>query len=198
MKFIKNVIFVSYLKNKGIRRICFVLGAIPYLAYVLLGWIPQIKDNFFCEEYSRFADFKNKNKYNENKKKIVFKKYPAEMGIKNLDNYNGWEAFFFDEYGESYEIKNFYKRTCIALLLQDENAAKKVILEIYTPNELPKALDKVKNICPQMHEYIKQPIKIARYNFLYILNLAFFLFLIYPPFIMCCIIKWIYKGFREN
>ena len=31
LNMIKNILFVSYLKNKGIKRICFILGGLPFI-----------------------------------------------------------------------------------------------------------------------------------------------------------------------
>jgi hypothetical protein len=195
MNIIKNILLVSYLKNKGIRRICFILGLIPYLFYVFGCWIYSLDENFIKEEYNNFVEFKKENKYENTRKKIVFENYPANIDIKNLDTFDGWKTFFFDEYGEGKSAREFYKKFCIALF-KSEKEAKKLVIGTYEKEELDGAINKLKKVCPKMHEYIKQPIKITRYNFLYLLNLVLFLFLIYPPFIFCCIIKWIYKGFK--
>jgi hypothetical protein len=196
MNAIKNILLVSYLKNKGIRRICFILGLIPYLFYIFGHWVYFLDENFINEKYNSFTEFKQKKEYEEVRKKIVFENYPANIGIKNLDTFDGWETFFFDEYGEGKSAREFYKKFCPALLFKGEKEAKKLVIDIYEKEELDEAMNKLKKVCPEMHEYIKQPIKITRYNFLYLLNLVLFLFLIYPPFIFCCIIKWIYKGFK--
>lgn len=196
MNIIKNILFVSYLKNKGIRRICFVLGSIIYLFYIFGHWVYFLDENFINEKYDRFVDFKNENKYEKVRKRLVFKKYPADIGIKKLDTFDGWESFFFDEYGEGFSAREFYKKTCTALLFKGDDEARNLMKDVYDKKELPKAMNKIKNVCPKMNEYIKQPIKIKRYNFLYFLNLVLFLFLIYPPFVFCCMIRWIYRGFK--
>lgn len=36
---LKNILFVSYLKNKGVRRICYILGGIPLILSLILFFI---------------------------------------------------------------------------------------------------------------------------------------------------------------
>ena len=54
LKFIKNILLISYLKNKGIRRICFIIGLI--LAIIpLISWYNDL-NNYFYNEKAFFSD----------------------------------------------------------------------------------------------------------------------------------------------
>lgn len=72
---IKNIIFVSYLKNKGIRRICFILGVLlallPTIAFFEAFYISENYDNLrdavvYASEYQQKYVFQN-YKYSCNK-----------------------------------------------------------------------------------------------------------------------------------
>ena len=39
---LKNILFVSYLKNKGVRRICYILGGIPLILSLILFFIAAL------------------------------------------------------------------------------------------------------------------------------------------------------------
>jgi hypothetical protein len=197
MNLIKNIFLVSYLKNKGIRRICFVIGFSLSLFIFVLGWCPQLKDNFFIEEYENFHEFKKENRYNTPRKLAFFKKYPANLGVKNLDNYEDWEEFmFFDGYVYGFNAREYVRDVCLAHFFADKKTLKNKLLETYKEEDLSEAINKVENSCPKIQDYFSQKISIRRFNLLYILWLIPILLFIYPPFIICCIIKWIYKGFK--
>ena len=198
MNFLKNIILVSYLKNKGIRRICFVLGLIPFTFYFVFGFVGNIKYNFYYEEYKSFNDFVNINKYSTIRKKLVFEKYPAKIGIKNLHNFDDWNSFFFDTEGSGSLARNFYINSCLSFLVGGEENVKENILKVYSQDELPEAISKLKETCPKLQNYRTMPIKIYRLNILYLLWLIPCLLLIYIPFLICCTIKWIYAGFKEK
>lgn len=57
MNWVKNILFVSYLKNKGIRRICFILGCV--LVVVMIVTTPKFYDNNRIDkEYLNINDIK--------------------------------------------------------------------------------------------------------------------------------------------
>jgi hypothetical protein len=55
----KNILMVSYLKNKGIRRICFILGIFFSLLF-LDGWIYRLDYNFYNEKYKNITEMASK------------------------------------------------------------------------------------------------------------------------------------------
>ena len=139
MSTIKKIFFVSYLKNKGIRRICFILGILFAITPAYL-WYEDLKDNFYNETYENIIDFGKENKYNNtDKQKEVYNELP-----------------------EGYHI-------------------------VYTPKQ--------NNVS---ENNMTQEISISKANYLYLLKLLWSLFWFYLPFLLSCIIKWVYTGFKEK
>lgn len=52
--------------------------------------------------------------------------------------------------------------------------------------------------CKQLKQYLSQKISISKANYLYLLKLIWSLFWFYIPFLLSCIVKWIYMGFKEK
>ena len=88
LKFIKNILLISYLKNKGVRRICFILGILLAI-FPSISWYESLSDNFINERYENIIVFGKQNRYNTEKQQEVYDKYPANIGIKNLNNFDG-------------------------------------------------------------------------------------------------------------
>ncbi len=118
MNILKNIIFVSYLKNKGVRRLCFVLGLLfSYIAFnvtshniyftILWLYIPALVSATIRWIYIGFSKNKElqhpKTKRQELREKIEIKKiiiqfvsiagfvitlYTVKYGISYIKNYN--------------------------------------------------------------------------------------------------------------
>lgn len=52
--------------------------------------------------------------------------------------------------------------------------------------------------CSELKQYMTQEISIFKANYLYLLKLLWALFWFYLPFLLSCIVKWIYTGFKEK
>lgn len=100
MSTIKNIFFVSYLKNKGVRRLCFILGILLAITPIYL-WYEDLSSNFYNETYENILDFHKKpwNRYNEEKQKAVFNKYPIDVKFSSyhLDNFYEWQTFLTNQ-----------------------------------------------------------------------------------------------------
>lgn len=235
LKFIKNILLISYLKNKGVRRICFILGILLAI-FPSISWYEGLSDNFINERYENIIVFGKQNRYNTDKQKEVYNKYPANIGVKNLSNFDDWRNFMFDDYGDGYEARRYYFQQCYALKnkknvelpegfhivyipkqnndLENKQMRFKIqapdreIIEIEgnkQPTEqdleqiyLSKNYDKLLTMCPKLKQYMTQEISISKANYLYLLKLLWALFWFYLPFLLSCIIRWIYTGFKEK
>lgn len=190
MNFIKNIFLVSYLKNKGVRRICFILGILFAITPTYI-WYEDLSNNFYNETYENIIAFGKENKYNTNKQKEVYNKYPADIGAKNLRTFNDWRNFMLDDYGDGYEARRYYLEQCYAL----KHGERKTLAEIWQDDEGYKILQE---FCPKIKQYMTQEISISKANYLYLLKLLWALFWFYLPFLLSCIVKWIYTGFKEK
>lgn len=225
MNFIKNIFWVSYLKNKGVRRICFILGILLAITPTYI-WYEDLSNNFYSETYENIIAFGKENKYNTNKQKEVYNKYPADIGAKNLSNFNDWQNFMFDDYGDGYKARRYYLEQCY-ILKQIETKVeipegfhivnnpkendywsqfeevkpapkkeeRKTLAEIFQDDE---GYQKLQEFCPKFKQYMTQEISISKANYLYLLKLLWSLLWFYLPFLLSCIIKWVYTGFKEK
>ncbi len=190
LKFIKNILLISYLKNKGIRRICFIIGLI--LAIIpLISWYDDLNNYFYNETYENIIAFGKENKYNTNKQKEVYNKYPADIGVKNLRTFNDWQNFMLGDYGDGYKARQYYFEQCYAL----KHGERKTLDEIWQDDE---GYKKLQEFCPKFKQYMTKEIAISKTDFLYILGLFNVVFTFYIPFLLCCVIRWIYMGFKEK
>lgn len=190
MSTIKNIFLVSYLKNKGVRRICFILGILFAITPAYL-WYEDLSDNFYNETYENIMAFGKENKYNTDKQKEVYNKYPANIGVKNLSNFDDWRNFMFDDYGEGHEARRYYLEQCYIL----KHGDRKTLAEIFQNDE---AYTKLQELCPKFKNYMLQEISISKANYLYLLKLLWSLFWFYLPFLLACMVRWIYTGFKEK
>lgn len=238
MNLLKNILFVSYLKNKGVRRICFIVGILFAILPAMI-WYENLNDNFYNETYKNILEFGRENEYDTEKQRAVFDKYPADVGIKDLNTFHDWKKFLFDDYGKGYETRRYYLEQCYLLKNKKEIKLPEGFHIIYSPdynsnlenrhqesmrfkikspdeelievyaNKQPtkqdvlqiflfKNQDKLKIMCPKFKEYMVQRISISRANYLYFSKFLYSLFWFYLPFLLACIIRWIYTGFKEN
>lgn len=86
MKKIKDILFVSYIKNKGVRRICFILG-------VLLAVLPtfiMLSEIFVSKNYDSLYD--SVRYASEKEKLFVFNHYKYDCGgCKAEIDYEWWK-----------------------------------------------------------------------------------------------------------
>lgn len=188
MKFAKNIIFVSYLKNKGIRRICFILSCCSMLYFSVLGFTLSRGYYSIDETYHNFQSF-NSDIYMSYKigekgwyKKIeCASKYLKQYGFAHYDAYN------------MVEFKNILNRN--SLWCQSNEV-------------LCKRIEKIKDYpihlkCGAFETYDYSNAQ----GFL--IYLIFIIISFYLPFVLCVfakltykalygIIEWIIKGFKEN
>ncbi|MBP5698495.1 MAG: hypothetical protein J6W96_03090 [Alphaproteobacteria bacterium] len=255
MNLLKNILLISYLKNKGVRRICFVIGVLLTIIPTYI-WYENLNDNFYNETYKNIEEFVHKpwNRYNQDKQREVFNKYPVDIGYKDLTQFDLWKSFFFDQSGPGYAVKIYYLEQC-NIKKNDNNAnlpegfhvvytpdnnndywnqfeevdpleydKNKVTPEMllagarnlkkrgYTPEQVDawlhthnSSLKKIKEFakeekfnCNKFEQYMTQEICISKANYIYLLKLLWSLFWFYLPFLLACIVRWIYTGFKDN
>ena len=214
MAFLQNIIFVTYLKNKGVRRICFIVGILLTIIPTCI-WYEGLSKNFYNETYENILKFAEKNKYDTEKQKEVFNKYPVNVRFSNcnLDDFYKWQEFFIN--GIVYTNKNDEKSvvfTICAIINQNVIESNKLWPEHIikfrasfpqyndlSNDKLIEKLDiKYNERCKQLKQYMSQKISISKANYLYLLKLIWSLFWFYIPFLLSCIVKWIYMGFKEK
>ena len=182
MKKIKNILFVSYIKNKGVRRLCFVIG-LCLCIWLLFNVIPNISHNAVDKLYNNLEDantdiylahkFETPYWYRKNECMAIYlRKYGLDKNI----------AYAFNSsvnlLSEKYWCE-FYQKECgILKAIKDE------------PIHLK---------CSALEGYDHEAIKSLSYIFI------FLLVLFYLPFLLICILKlvlkilkWIISGFIES
>lgn len=182
MNIIKNILLVSYLKNKGVRRICFVFGLILFLPSLII-----------CNDEIGFGYYSFKNIDDVRGKSVgylvqhtVYEKYPFDLPL--IKNFHDWQMFFMYEGTDENKLLKYFEEIC-----KDTTKKEDPQFEIETPD---KTKHTIKNICAKLQEYKEQPIKVWTYRVSKIPILLFPLISFYLLFIICCIVKWIYKGFK--
>lgn len=95
MNFIKNIMFVSYLKNKGVRRICLILSFI-LVFYSIFKPCFNLYIGYVNEKYNNFYEF-------------------------NLDLYNTLQIAKVDDYPILKKIKSGAKAKCAWEFLEKHN-----------------------------------------------------------------------------
>ena len=168
----KDILFVSYLKNKGVRRLCFIIGLFFGIIAICV-WLDYAENNFYDISFNSMEEVE-KTEPNDEKLRRIFNKYPVNFG-KNLGDFDNWKSFFFESWTgdyktrksflEDYKMKNFNKK-----------------------NESFELLEK----------YVQQKIFINRANYLFLLNFLYVIGVFYFPFWLCCVIKWVRDGFKES
>lgn len=265
---IKNILFVSYLKNKGIRRICFILGVL-FAIFPSASWYYRLNRHFYDLSFNNIDEVSQNYIYNTSILEKVFAEHPPVNFNRKLYDFDNWHAFFIDKYSRSYQAKIEIMAKCNDMLfaantekdsielvqsandywqqfeeVQSEDFSKKMKFKIRTPDSYIFIVEgyskpteqEVKNIhaylsiyaylthkgftrntvqladfrqpqkqdeellkiCKKFDKYINQPIHISSYDFAYILELWGVIVAFYFPFLFCCLIRWIYMGFKEK
>lgn len=271
---IKNILFVSYLKNKGIRRICFILG-ILFAITPSASWYDRLNRHFYDLSFNNINEVSQNYTHNTPVLEKIFMEHPPVNFNRKLYKFDNWRAFFIDKYSRSYQTRIKIMSKCNGILfaanpekdsiwytvqpveeqpandywqrfekVQPEGFSKKMKFKIRTsdnyiffvegdskPTEQEvknihaylsiyaylthkgftrdtvqladfrqpqKQDEKLRKICQKFDKYINQPIHISSYDFAYILELWIVIVAFYFPFLFCCLIRWIYMGFKEK
>lgn len=166
---LRNILFVSYLKNKGVRRICFVLGVL-FGVICFLDWHYEFKH--IKLSYQSLEQAVQDNKYNRDVLERIYETYPVKFNFgKSFYEWND----FFTGYDRKYN-------TTISLCQKKQKGEE----EKYPSVE----------ICNELKSYVSQPVKIVNWNKLY--DIKWVVFWFYFPFLFCLPFKWIYRGFKEK
>lgn len=182
----KNILMVSYLKNKGVRRICFILGLL-FSLFFLDGWIHRLDYNFYNEKYENITTMASKVDYWETEKqKQVFEKYPIK-NIAKFQDFEEYRKFFFGEY----ENRHPFFSQCKALKEGNES-------RLYYPYKTPDGRQRLENACKEIKEYMSQEIDISKHNYKHFIDLWMVLMFFYLPFLISCVIRWVYMGFKHK
>ena len=196
MKTIKNIFWVSYLENKGIRRICFIFAVLITLPALYI-WYDCLGTNFYNETYKNITEFSKENRFYHEKQKLVYEKYPPKTGHKEIDNYSfdEWEHFFMNEplnsFSEEYKLRQATNKYCNML----ETGKKENLPKSYQDEN---TVEMLQDFCKRLDAYLNQEINVKKANYFYLLMLLWLLPLFYSPFLLCCIIKWVYIGFKQQ
>lgn len=200
MNWIKNFLFVSYLKNKGVRRLCFIIGLFFCIIAISI-WLDYAKYNFYNISFASLEEVVKKRP-NEEVLRHIFNKYPVNFG-KHLDNFDRWKRFFFESWTEDYKLKEHYLDVCNRVKdIRKLDIGK--IRENYpmyndlSDNELYQRINEKNKICEQLKKYIKQKIILNKSNYLFLLTFLYVIMIFYFPFFLCCMLKWIKDGFKES
>lgn len=190
-KVLKNILFVSYLKNKGVRRICFVLG-------VLFGVICFLDLHYEFKHiklsYQSLEQAVQDNKYNRDVLERIYEAYPVKFNFgKSFYEWND----FFTGYDRKY---NTIISLCQKKQKGEENTTSKPWEEYQSSYQKKQKGEEEKypsvEICNELKSYVFQPVKIVNWNKLY--DIKWVVFWFYFPFLFCLPFKWIYRGFKEK
>lgn len=170
---VKNIFFVSYIKNKGVRRLCFVIGLL--FGIISLGvWKSDLKYNFFDLSFQNIEEVQRDYSYNNEVLKAIFEKYPVNIG-ETLTVFANWENFFINKYSSDYKYRMHLMNEC----------------------QVSKSAD-MHSICDKLNAYASQKITVSRHNLYYFFNLWYVMFFFYLPFVFVVVIRWIVVGFKEK
>lgn len=188
MDFIKNILFVSYLKNKGIRRICFVVGVCSFLS-IISPFIYNIIKNSLDMDFNVDKVYSNLSEVNE------------EIYYAYQHNNPYWyrKVDCLGIYLKHYNIEGYtrYEFTHYKNVFDDENWCN---YNQYECNILKAIKDKPIHLkCGVFDNYGTSKIKSLTIFF------AIILFIFYAPFLFVCLLKviwqilyWIYLGFKNK
>lgn len=169
MKLIKNILFVSYLKNKDIRRICFVVGMALFL------WGVFTTPRFY--EYTRI----NRDYINIRDIKIWADAYREREPLKYL-NLVECTTEYFENVGIKYSENLFVLENPVEDFCRLYGQCEK--FKIF-------ALDKINLDCGKKDIFLYRPLFICLAFYLPFLLVCLFKFA-GQAFV------WIYKGFKEE
>lgn len=180
MNILKNILFVSYLKNKGVRRLCFVSGIVLFVIFSCFS---------LSGIYKRQVDVKYNNLQELNSQFY----FAAKNNLSTWAKRQECAAIYFKKYGfteiEAYSFSGeqdiFQGNFCRAFPEKCE------ILKAM--RNKPIHLQ-----CNGLESYFFNSFEAALIIF------TFLVFAFYFPFILCILLKfvgniclWIYKGFKE-
>ncbi len=167
----KNILFVSYLKNKGVRRLCFIIGCI--FLFLMIITTPKVYDNIrINKEYNNINDVKrwvDVYYHTDPGKSLALvectSEYFAERGIENIKY-----SLYSDAPIEWY------------CLVEDKKSCS--IFQTYADK-------KIKLDCGKKEIFIYRPLA-ALLSFYLPFILAIMLKFLWA------ILFWIYNGFKES
>lgn len=110
MTFFKNIFFVSYLKNKGIRRICFILGFLVAIIPFTM-WYVRIDQHFYNLSFNNINEVTAHYGNHPIIARHIFRKYPIEYESE-LQHFEYWRDFFFNSYTEEYKDRKQLIKMC--------------------------------------------------------------------------------------
>lgn len=169
MSLLKNILMISYLKNKGVRRICFLLGII-FGGICFSLWYQNFKRTNYKLSYQTLEQAVMDNEYNTVVLEHIYKNYPA--GFNFGESFYDWKRFFTG-YEKSYEeIRS----------LCDKKAG-----------EVER-----NDICSDLKSYVYQPVQIESVDSNKWYGIKWVIFWFYFPFLFCLPFRWIYQGFKES
>jgi|GEM_PF-5508981 hypothetical protein len=168
---IKSFLFVSYLKNKGVRRLCFIIGCI--LVILLIVTTPKYYNSVrIDEEYLNINDIKRWTD--------VFR----DLDITSHLELVKCTGEYFDDRGMRNAQYSLYGDDPVEWYcsVQDEQSCKK--FQLY-------ANDKIKLDCGKKEIFIYRPLMALLFFYLPFI-LAIILKFLWE------ILFWVYKGFKES
>lgn len=188
MKLLKNFLFVSYIKNKGVRRICFVLGLL-FCLLPINAFILNFEYHFHTKTYANITLVED---YNKLELEYIYKHYPTSIQQSGVDmTFGRWRDFFISNYGQGRKDRLIMSNQCYIL----EHGKRKELNKIWQDNE---SFSKLKNFCQELERYTAQEITVHIHDYSYLVNIIYIILYFYLPFLICCIFRWIYMGFRED
>lgn len=194
MKFICHILFVSYLKNKGVRRLSFVIGILLSL-FVIKAEYSIIREGWFSRRYDNLekaialTDFKSWYYVTDNKvftvRQEIYKKY-FEGKFSNIRNYEDFDNIFYKD-----RLKN-----------PTMGVIEKCRLGTFIEGFDETSCEKLKKIS---QGEIAVTYKDQSTNSMILLSFISLWIVFYLPFIFAIILKWlwllvlwIYQGFKES
>lgn len=188
MNTLKNILFVSYLKNKGIRRICFVLGILP-LTLCLYLFIIGFNHSFYTKTYDNITEV---SEFNTKELTYIYNHYPISVKKDGtLIKFDAWKNFFISDFGGGKEGRLKMSIQCHIL----EHDKRTELDSIWQSDE---DFEKLKYFCKKFNQYITQKITVNICDYSHLIMLLNAILFFYLPFLICCTFRWIYLGFKEK
>ena len=177
-----SFLFFHYL-NRGVWRICFILGLL--LGLFCFALIKSDESNKFfyfrsfknLEEVVKTYDYQFKRGYGNDVLKYIYEHYPFPYPSQMTSGFYPWiEGVNLIYHNEEY--RHMMKKKCSEYDF-DKN---------YPEGSYPYK-------CIMANNYMKQPIYVGFISWNYFLLI---LFLFYFPFFIACILTWICRGFKQS
>lgn len=183
MHFIKNILFVTYLKNIGIRRICFIVGLLICLYQSYSTMVNIVNVPSLNETYKDLSDI-NSRIYFDYKYNAPYWYRRVDCFGKQLNKYGLQDSFIHYSFTSYKDVINspwceYYEKECkILKAIKDEPITLR---------------------CSKIETYEASTLEVFSYI------LIFLILCFYSPFIVVCILKvaskvlkWAFRGFREQ